>query len=113
MIDLNMKNDERDNLRFANVIAILDEAVGGPDVDIGVHGAFWRNVSCREFVALEVLGLPLINRDSPIESNLLKAITGRAPFDGSEYPQMPAWLDPIDAQKAAAIEAWIVNGCPE
>ena len=31
-----MTRDER-------VLQILDEAIGGPGANIGVHGAFWRN----------------------------------------------------------------------
>jgi hypothetical protein len=31
--------------RFERVVQILYEVIGGPGVNIAVHGAFWRGVS--------------------------------------------------------------------
>jgi hypothetical protein len=28
--------------RYKRVIEILDNAIGGPNLNIGIHGAFWR-----------------------------------------------------------------------
>ena len=39
---------------FQGVVAILDEAIGGPGVGIGAHRAFWRDISRDEFVAKKV-----------------------------------------------------------
>jgi hypothetical protein len=36
--------------RFERVIQILDEAIGGPDVGIAAHGAFWRGLTRDQFV---------------------------------------------------------------
>ncbi|HEY9379335.1 MAG TPA: hypothetical protein VIQ02_19835, partial [Jiangellaceae bacterium] len=49
---------------FQRVIEILDQAIGGPDVGIGRHGAFWRGITRDEFVAKKVLGKPLVPGDA-------------------------------------------------
>ena len=45
--------------RFERVVRILDAAIGGPDVNIAVHGAFWRGVTRDQFVAKKVQGRAL------------------------------------------------------
>ena len=42
-------------MAFHRVIEILDQAIGGPDVGVGRHGAFWRGITRDEFVAKKVL----------------------------------------------------------
>jgi hypothetical protein len=48
--------------RYERVLQILDTAIGGPGVNIGVHGAFWRGLTRDQFVAKQVLSLPLLVR---------------------------------------------------
>src|SRR5262249_6222920 len=74
--------------RFARVVQILDTAIGGPQVNIGVHGAFWRNVSRDQFVAKKVQGLDLLVVGNGAASNLVKALKGEAPF-GADLDNPP------------------------
>ena len=55
---------------FQRVIEILDQAIGGPDVGIGAHRAFWRGLTRDEFVAKKVFGRALViaRRRSALES---------------------------------------------
>jgi hypothetical protein len=107
--------------RFERVIQILDNAIGGPDATIGVHGAFWRGLTRDQFIAKIVLTLQLIAVGQGASSNLVKALKGEAPFGrdlpepppGARFPRMPAGLDPVAAQDIAFIEQWIDEGCLE
>ena len=46
--------------RYERVIQILDTAIGGPDVGIGAHGAFWRGLTRDQFVAKRVFGQDVV-----------------------------------------------------
>ncbi|MGH3947152.1 MAG: YCF48-related protein [Pseudonocardiaceae bacterium] len=107
--------------RFDQVIQILDEAVGGPEVNIGFHRAFWRRLTRDEFVAKQVFGLDLVVADDGAASNLVKALKGESPF-GADLPdpppdagfsRMPAGRPPVSPENIAFIEQWIDDGCPE
>jgi hypothetical protein len=106
--------------RFERVIQILDDAIGGPDASIGVHGAFWR-VPRGEFVAKKVFGLDLVVVGQGASSNLVKALKGETPFGNdlpdaaadAIFPRMPAGLDPVAAPDIAFIGKWIDEGCLE
>jgi len=80
------------------------------------HGAFWSTLSYNDFVNGEVpnLGVPILVKSNSAKSNLILALGGQPPFDGSEFPQMPADGPPFltDGQ-IAPIAAWIDAGCPE
>jgi hypothetical protein len=108
--------------RFTRVKAILEEAVSVND--IGAHGNFWRNHTRDEFVALRVLGRPLLAKKADgtfdeDESNLIKALEARAPFGsdvgtpGATLPRMPKGKDPVPADSIAFIRQWIKDGCPD
>ena len=43
-------------MKFDDVVAILDKAVGGPDADVASHGPFWRGVTRDRFVEMKVGG---------------------------------------------------------
>lgn len=102
------------------VVAILDRAIGGPNVNIPVHGAFWRGQTRDSFVALQVRGLDLLVVGNSAASNLIKALKGQAPFGadldpppgGARFDRMPAGLDPVAAADIAFIAKWIDDGCP-
>ena len=49
--------------RFERVLEILDQAIGGPREQIGVHGAFWRGLSRDQVVARKVRGRDLLVLD--------------------------------------------------
>jgi hypothetical protein len=109
---------------FARIQQILNEAVNNED--IGAHGPFWRNLSRDQFVAKSIFGRKLIatrpdGTFDPDESNLVKALEGRAPFGanltpppaGAIFNRMPDGFPPVAADRIAEIRAWIGAGCPD
>ena len=107
--------------RYERVIQILDEAIGGPDVNIGVHGAFWRGVTRDQFVTKKVFNLDLVVVGSGAAANLVKSLKGEAPFGadlpnpppGARFSRMPAGALPVSDADIAFIQTWIDDGCPE
>lgn len=98
---------------FLEVQKWLDEAVGGSSVDIGRHGPFWRGKTRDEFVGMEVYGRKLIALGNGSASNLVLALRGLDPFDGTTYPRMPIGMDPMPSERIDKIEGWITDGCPK
>lgn len=107
--------------RYERVQQILDESIGGPTAQIGVHGAFWRGKTRDEFVALVVRNRQLLVGGDGAGSNLLKALKGETPFGadlenpptGATLSRMPAGFDPVSPESIAFIQKWIDEGCPE
>ncbi|HSH59598.1 MAG TPA: YCF48-related protein [Acidimicrobiales bacterium] len=106
--------------RYQKVLDILDSAIGGPGVNIGIHRAFWRGLSRDELVAKKVFGLDVFTVGQGADSNLVKALRGEAPFGsdlpnppaGAQFSRMPAGLPPVPAADIAFIEQWVDDGCP-
>ncbi len=96
---------------FAQIQQILESAVNGGT--IGAHGNFWRNKTRDQFVTLKVFGRQLLVLGKADDSNLIKALRGQAPFDGSELPRMPVGLDPVPDKQIEVIRQWINDGCPD
>ena len=109
---------------YSRVREILDIAVNGDS--FGAHGAFWRSLSRDQFIVKVVRGQPLIARRSdgtfdPDESNLIKALEGRAPFGLNNVPptpgaflnRMPDGYPPLAQALIDEIRTWIGAGCPE
>jgi photosystem II stability/assembly factor-like uncharacterized protein len=105
--------------RYERVQQILDDSIGGPAADIGVHGAFWRGKTRDEFVALIVRSRQLLIVGDGAGSNLVKALKGEAPFGadlgtpGASLSRMPAGMEPVSSENIAFIHKWIDDGCPE
>ena len=107
--------------RYERVMQILDEAIGGPNVNIGVHGAFWRGLTRDQFVAKKVFNRDLVIVGNGSASNLVKALKGESPFGvdlpnpppGAQFSRMPAGLSPVSEADIAFIQTWIDDGCPE
>jgi hypothetical protein len=103
--------------RFDHVKQILEEAVNGET--IGAHGNFWRPLSLDQFKAKKVFGQALLVVGNPDDSNLIKALEGRAPFGadagvpGATWPRMPAGFDPVPPDRIAYLRKWIADGCPD
>ncbi len=103
---------------YADVVAILDESIGGSNQPVGAHGAFWRNMDRDAFVAATIFGVKLITPNDGAGSGLVKALRGQTPFgsdsgnpDG-QFRRMPAGRAPVAEDTIAAIERWIDNGAP-
>jgi photosystem II stability/assembly factor-like uncharacterized protein len=107
--------------RFQRVCEILDDAIGGPDANIGMHGPFWRGLTSEQFVTKQVFGRPLLVVGDGAASNLVRALKGEAPFgadleeppEGATFSRMPAGLPPLASASIAFIQAWIDDGCPD
>lgn len=108
-------------MSFQRVIDILDQSIGGPDVGIGAHRAFWRGLTRDEFVARKVFGNTLVVVGDGAASNLVLALKGEAPFgsdlpdppEGADFRRMPAGRPPVPADSITFIEQWISDGCPD
>jgi photosystem II stability/assembly factor-like uncharacterized protein len=107
--------------RYERVLQILDNAIGGATVTIGAHQAFWRGLSRDAFVAKKVFNRPLVVVGDGAGSNLVKALSGQAPFGadlpdpppGAQFNRMPSGLAPAPATDIAFIKQWIDDGCPD
>ena len=107
--------------RYERVLQILDQAIGGPGVNIGVHGAFWRGLSRDQLVARRVFNLDLVTVGNGPASNLVKALKGESPFGrdlpapppGARFDRMPSGLPPASDEDIAFLQKWIDDGCLE
>ena len=106
--------------RYQEIIDILDASVGGSASFVGgPHGAFWRNQTKDQFVMLTILGQKLLMPGDGAGSNLVKALSGQAPFGadigtpGASFRRMPAGRPAVDLAKVGIIKKWIDDGCPE
>lgn len=89
--------------QYERVIRILDDSIGGPDVGIAAHGAFWRRLKRDEFIATKVFNYDLVVVGDGASSNLVKALKGQAPFGknlpnppaAATMPRMPFGFDPV------------------
>jgi len=107
--------------RFTRVVAILDQSIGGPTVNIGAHGPFWRNLTRDQFVVQKVFGHQLIAVGNGSGSFLIKALKGEVPFgsdlpnapSGATIPRMPDGFPPVADSDITFIQKWIDDGCPE
>jgi len=108
---------------YKTIQGLLDAAIGGSDVNIGAHGAFWRAMNRDQFVAANILGQQLIKAKAgggfdPDASALVAALEARAPFGsdvgtaGATFRRMPAGRPPMPRDQISTIRAWIAAGCP-
>lgn len=101
---------------FAAIVALLDAAVGGPDMGLGFHGAFWRGVTRDQFMALPPYQgvVPVVAGDSKA-SGIVAALRGTGPFDPTtgSIARMPPDGPYMSPEDIATIAGWIDDGCPE
>jgi hypothetical protein len=108
---------------FAQVQAALDNFVGPPNnypVAQAPHGVMWHNGATQDEQYKNFVGgyaIPtyaiLIPGNGP-GSNIILALNGQAPFDGSVFPRMPVGGPPwLDQPTIDAISAWITNGAKQ
>jgi len=102
---------------FREVVDLLDAAVDGPETTVGPpHHAFWRGVTRDQFVAIKLLGQPILVLGDGANSNLIRSLKGVPPFGdgpGAEFPRMPVGFDPMPDESIRSIELWIDAGCPD
>ncbi|QEL13645.1 ferritin-like domain-containing protein [Limnoglobus roseus] len=101
--------------RVLKVRQLLDTAVGDGNPSHSGKKKFW-NLPVATFLTTKVYGLNVVettgdNRGS--RSNMIKALKGEAPFDGSEFERMPQDRPPVAPEDIAFIEKWIDDGCPD
>ncbi|MFL5330278.1 MAG: hypothetical protein ACJ8C4_15365 [Gemmataceae bacterium] len=97
-------------IKFGDVQTILENAVNRDT--IGKHGNFWRNKTRDQFVALQIMGQQLLVVGDSAASNLIKALKGLPPFDGTLAPQMPEGYSPVPDAQIQQIVSWIDAQCP-
>jgi hypothetical protein len=108
---------------FADVQTALNNFVKNNHITLGPpHGAFWENGGTPDeqynnFVSGDAIpGFPILVTGSGKDSNIIKALSGIAPFDREKnssdpFPQMPAPRGPyLDQETIDAISAWINAG---
>ena len=106
-------------ITYAEVQQLLDSAIGGAEVEIRAHHAFWRTLTRDQFITKEVFGNLVVSPGNANGSNLIKALRGEAPFGsdigtpGATMRRMPARMNPMPAEDVARIAGWIDEGCPE
>ena len=112
------KSKSETSPHFADIVKILDHAIGGPDVEVGGSGTFWRGVSRDEFIQAQVFGLSIIKVGDGAGSNLVRCLRGEPPFGSDSgnpsgmLRRMPAGMAPMASNDIAMIETWINRGCP-
>jgi len=104
---------------FLNVQNALDALVclNGYPVSQAPHGVFWHNGASQDdqyknFVTGDAIpGYPILKKGDGAHSNIILALSGLKPFDGSTFPQMPVGGPPfLDQPTIDAISAWIDAG---
>jgi hypothetical protein len=108
---------------FAEVQAALDNFVGPPNnypVAQAPHAVFWKRGKTADeqyqaFITGDAItGFPIIEKGNGPASNIILALSGQPPFDGSEFPQMPPQGPPfLDQPTIDAISAWITDGAKQ
>ena len=108
---------------FAEVQAALDNFINSNGVPAAQarHGVFWHRGATEgeqynNFVTgSAITGFPILIVGNGPGSNIILALLGQAPFDGSELSQMP--LPPpnvvLDPSIVQAISDWITNGAKQ
>ena len=106
---------------FAEVQNALQTFITNNNIPISgaPHGAFWERGSTfqeqyKNFVTGDAIqGFPILIPGNGNQSNIILALRGQAPFDGSSFPQMPAGGPYFDGATIDAISAWIDAGANE
>ena len=120
---------------WADVQAFL--TANGGSASSAPHQAFWETLTYDQFINHcvpdpngEAGGPPCITDQNPPpppngqtyqilvpghsgESNIILALSGLPPFDGSVFPQMPAGGPYLTQAQIDELAAWIDKGCPQ
>jgi hypothetical protein len=113
---------------YADVQKYLNGLVTTLGCNIGgaPHGAYWNKLTFQQFTTGPVPGVSQAPGDPPNpagtwkvlvvgkaqDSNIIKALQGVAPFDGSVFPQMPADGPPFASKdQIQPLADWINKNC--
>lgn len=107
---LNSYADVQKNLN--DLVTTLGSNIGGAP-----HGAFWNTMTYQQFTTGNVPGVKgdwkVLEVSSSGKSNIILALRGDPPFDGSTFPQMPADGPPFASpEQIQPLADWIDKGCP-
>jgi hypothetical protein len=106
---------------FAQVQQALDNFVNANGYPVGQapHKVFWHRGMTPDqqyvnFITGDAIpGVPIIKKDGP-NSNVILALSGLPPFDGTDFQQMPIGGPPfLDQPTIDAISAWISAGAKQ
>jgi hypothetical protein len=106
---------------FVQVQTALQTFVTKNNIPIGQapHGNMWMrgptpDAQYQAFVTGFAIGsYRILIPGKGDQSNIILALRGQAPFDGSTFPQMPAGGPYLDEPTIAAISAWITAGAKQ
>lgn len=106
---------------FAQVQAALQTFVTKNNIPINQapHGNMWMRGTTiaqqyQAFVTGDAIpGFKILIVGNGDGSNIILALRGQAPFDGSEFPRMPAGGPYLDDATITAISGWITSGAPQ
>lgn len=108
-------------LKYSDVQKMLDDAIGGANVNIGFHHAFWRTQTRDQFVAYSYRQVRLIVSGDPNASGLVWALEGTSPFGKDDKPvpvpgatlnRMPDGGPYMSTDNVKLIRDWIQASCP-
>ncbi|WOJ90418.1 hypothetical protein RZS28_03740 [Methylocapsa polymorpha] len=107
---------------FAEVQTALQTFVTNNNIPISgaPHGVMWEkggstpDEKYQYFVTKDAIpGFPILTKGSGKTSNIILALSGKAPFDGSTFPQMPPGGPYLATDIVEAISAWIDAGAKQ
>jgi hypothetical protein len=105
---------------FAQVQNALQTFVDNNNIPISgaPHGVMWARTSPGDpytnFITGEAIpGYPILQVKNGAGSNIILALSGLAPFDGSTFPQMPPGGPYLDQNTITMISNWITNGAQQ
>ena len=106
---------------FKEVQTALQNFVTANNIPISSapHGAMWErgateDAQYKAFVTGDAISsYPILKVGDGPDSNIIRALRGQSPFDGSTFPQMPPGGPYLDDATISAIEGWITDGAKQ
>jgi len=119
--------DTKQITRYERVKQILDQAAAGGANDYDGKGLFWQ-LPLPQLLEVRIYGVRMIAPPkAPVaacchgtadaetrsaSSGLIRGLRGEAPFDGTQYPQLPWGGKTVAKDDIAFIAEWIDDDCP-
>ena len=119
--------DTKQITRYERVKQILDQAAAGGTKDYDGKGLFWQ-MPLPQFLEVKIYGVRMIAapkapaaacchgtaeaESRSASSGLIRGLRGEAPFDGTQYPQLPWGGKTVAEEDISFIAEWIDDDCP-